>query len=373
MAGRFCFTSAFLLLFMLQLSASSLSKVVVQTDEPIGIFLLIDGGRYTLNFTEAQAACSFLKVTIATIAQMKEAVRHGLETCKYGWVAEKTAVVPRITSDKNCGKGNTGLVLWNTPPYSKFAVYCFNASALTDQNQTLDPSTATPQSPGSSTLPEALGPASSSAAPTSRSSTQSPPAVGNTSIPQPTEQAPSATASVTKATDLSSSSSPVKHLSSHIPASPHRLITSTPAGVTFSFPTSTQSPSLSVSSEPGLEPSVGSTRPLLDGKHSLFCSLFHWLYCHRLANRILHEKRPPKDELLISASSVSASFSSFSAQRRLGGVTNRMTSAGMPGAIRTTWRRRCGGTPTVSWTYSVKTEQQWNMMKSCTPVTSHCV
>ncbi|XP_043979939.1 lymphatic vessel endothelial hyaluronic receptor 1b isoform X2 [Gambusia affinis] len=273
MAGRFCFTSAFLLLFMLQLSASSLSKVVVQTDEPIGIFLLIDGGRYTLNFTEAQAACSFLKVTIATIAQMKEAVRHGLETCKYGWVAEKTAVVPRITSDKNCGKGNTGLVLWNTPPYSKFAVYCFNASALTDQNQTLDPSTATPQSPGSSTLPEALGPASSSAAPTSRSSTQSPPAVGNTSIPQPTEQAPSATASVTKATDLSSSSSPVKHLSSHIPASPHRLITSTPAGVTFSFPTSTQSPSLSVSSEPGLEPSVGSTRPLLDAAHISLISL----------------------------------------------------------------------------------------------------
>ncbi|XP_032401761.1 lymphatic vessel endothelial hyaluronic receptor 1b [Xiphophorus hellerii] len=273
MAGRFCFTSVFMLLFMLQLSASSLSKVVVQTDKPIGIFLLIDGGRYTLNFTEAQVACSFLKVTIATIAQMEEAVRHGLETCKFGWVAEKTAVVPRITSDNNCGKGNTGLVLWNTPPDRKFAVYCFNASALTDQNQTLDPSTATPQSPSSSTLPEALGPASSSAAPTSRSSTQTPPAAGKTSTPQPTEQAPSATASVTKTTDLSSSSSPVKHPSSHIPGSSHHLITSTPAGVTFSFPTSTQSPSSSVSSEPELEPSVGSTRPLLDAAHISLISL----------------------------------------------------------------------------------------------------
>uniref|UniRef100_A0A3B5PX01 Link domain-containing protein n=1 Tax=Xiphophorus maculatus TaxID=8083 RepID=A0A3B5PX01_XIPMA len=58
------------------------NKLVVQTDKPIGIFLLIDGGSYTLNFTEAQVACSFLKVTIATIAQMEEAVRHGLETCK---------------------------------------------------------------------------------------------------------------------------------------------------------------------------------------------------------------------------------------------------------------------------------------------------
>uniref|UniRef100_A0A3B3WLC0 Link domain-containing protein n=2 Tax=Poecilia mexicana TaxID=48701 RepID=A0A3B3WLC0_9TELE len=283
MAGRFCFTSVFLLLFMLQLSASSLSKVVVQTDKPTGIFLLIDGGDYTLNFTDAQAACSLLNVTIATIAQLEEAVRHGLETCKYGWVAEKTAVIPRIKSDNNCGKGNKGLVQWKVPPDRKFAVYCFNASGsnrpgptrptLTDQNQTLDPSTASPQSPSSSTLPEALGPASSSAAPTSRSSTQTLPAVGKASTPQPTEQAPSAAASVTKTTDLSSSSSPLKHLSSHIPVSPHRLITSTPAGVTFSFPTSTQSPSSSVSSEPGLEPSVGSTRPLLDAAHISLISL----------------------------------------------------------------------------------------------------
>ncbi|XP_017160617.1 lymphatic vessel endothelial hyaluronic receptor 1b [Poecilia reticulata] len=248
-------------------------SVVVQTDKPTGIFLLIDGGDYTLNLTEAQAACSLLKVTIATLAQLEEAVRHGLETCKYGWVAEKTAVIPRIKSDNNCGKGNKGLVQWKVPPDRKFAVYCFNASALTDQNQTVDPSTASPQSPSSSTLPEALGPASSSAAPPSRSSTQTPPAVGKTSTPQSTEQAPSATASVTKTTDLSSSSSPVKHLSSHIPVSPHRLITSTPAGVTFSFPTSTQSPSSSVSSEPGLEPSVGSTRPLLDAAHISLISL----------------------------------------------------------------------------------------------------
>uniref|UniRef100_A0A3B3VU24 Link domain-containing protein n=1 Tax=Poecilia latipinna TaxID=48699 RepID=A0A3B3VU24_9TELE len=290
-----------LFLTFLQFFCSQLQNILPFSSVTFRIFLLIDGGDYTLNFTDAQAACSLLKVTIATIAQLEEAVRHGLETCKYGWVAEKTAVIPRIKSDNNCGKGNKGLVQWKAPPDRKFAVYCFNASGtnrpvLTDQNQTLDPSTASPQSPSSSTLPEALGPASSSAAPTSRSSTQTLPAVGKTSTPQPTELAPSAAASVTKTTDLSSSSSPLKHLSSHIPVSPHRLIASTPAGVTFSFPTSTQSPSSSVSSEPELEPSVGSTRPLLDGKHSLFCSQFYWVYCHSLANFILHENRTKKGE-----------------------------------------------------------------------------
>uniref|UniRef100_A0A096LTQ3 Link domain-containing protein n=1 Tax=Poecilia formosa TaxID=48698 RepID=A0A096LTQ3_POEFO len=237
---------------MLQLSASSLSKVVVQTDKPTGIFLLIDGGDYTLNFTDAQAACSLLKVTIATIAQLEEAVRHGLETCKYGWVAEKTAVIPRIKSDNNCGKGNKGLVQWKAPPDRKFAVYCFNASG--------------------------------------------------SNRPGPTRPT-----SVTKTTDLSSSSSPLKHLSSHIPVSPHRLITSTPAGVTFSFPTSTQSPSSSVSSEPELEPSVGSTRPLLDAHISLIslsivllllsATTAWWCYKSKHRNVIRWYVRHHKDDI----------------------------------------------------------------------------
>ncbi|KAM4734543.1 lymphatic vessel endothelial hyaluronic receptor 1b [Anableps anableps] len=102
---------------------------MVQTNKSTGIFMLIDGGHYTFNFTEARAACLFLNVTIATKAQMEEAVQHGLETCKFGWVAEKTAVIPRIKSDNNCGKGKTGLVLWNASADRKFAVFCFNASA----------------------------------------------------------------------------------------------------------------------------------------------------------------------------------------------------------------------------------------------------
>uniref|UniRef100_A0A3Q4B2R4 Link domain-containing protein n=1 Tax=Mola mola TaxID=94237 RepID=A0A3Q4B2R4_MOLML len=54
-----------------------------QSDRVAGVFLLIDGGKYTLNFTAARAACRIINATIATRAQMERAVQHGLETCKY--------------------------------------------------------------------------------------------------------------------------------------------------------------------------------------------------------------------------------------------------------------------------------------------------
>uniref|UniRef100_A0A3P9KEQ7 Link domain-containing protein n=1 Tax=Oryzias latipes TaxID=8090 RepID=A0A3P9KEQ7_ORYLA len=47
-----------------------------------GVFLLIEGGTYTLNFTAARDTCLSLNVTMATKAQMEWAIQHGLETCK---------------------------------------------------------------------------------------------------------------------------------------------------------------------------------------------------------------------------------------------------------------------------------------------------
>lgn len=49
---------------------------------------------------------------------------------RYGWIAEMIAVVPRLKSDKLCGKGNTGVVSWNAPSHRKFAVFCFNSSGI---------------------------------------------------------------------------------------------------------------------------------------------------------------------------------------------------------------------------------------------------
>lgn len=47
-----------------------------------GVFLIIDGEKYTYNFTAATAACQALGVAMANLAQMERALQHGLETCK---------------------------------------------------------------------------------------------------------------------------------------------------------------------------------------------------------------------------------------------------------------------------------------------------
>eukprot|EP00064_Thunnus_orientalis_P002924 superscaffoldBa00000229_g2932 len=75
--------------------------------------MLIEGGKYTFNFTAAKAACLSLNVTIATRTQIERAVQRGLEMCKFGWIDGQVAVIPRITADKNCGKGKTGVVPWS--------------------------------------------------------------------------------------------------------------------------------------------------------------------------------------------------------------------------------------------------------------------
>ncbi|KAF7656058.1 hypothetical protein LDENG_00046800, partial [Lucifuga dentata] len=47
---------------------------------------------------------------------------------RFGWIGGRTAVVPRIKSDQNCGRGGTGLVTWNANADRKFAAFCFNAA-----------------------------------------------------------------------------------------------------------------------------------------------------------------------------------------------------------------------------------------------------
>ncbi|XP_038142834.1 lymphatic vessel endothelial hyaluronic acid receptor 1-like isoform X1 [Cyprinodon tularosa] len=273
MASQSCFMSMFLGFFtaMVHLSASSLSKVPVQSDKPMGIFLLGDGEKYTLNFTEATAACLLLNVTIATEAQMQEAVQHGLETCKYGWVAEMKAVIPRIKPDPKCGAGKSGMVVWQAALSKKFMVYCFNTSAITDQNQTLKPSTASPQPPRSSTSLEAMIQTSAYSASTYRSTTRLPPIVDN-----PTKQTPSASDPFTETTDQPSSSlssSSVKHLSPYVPLSPNRLSTPIPPRVTFAVLTCSPSSSPAVSSELSLQPSVSPASLQLSAAHIVLISL----------------------------------------------------------------------------------------------------
>ncbi|KAM6926616.1 lymphatic vessel endothelial hyaluronic receptor 1b [Lycodopsis pacificus] len=251
----------------LQASDSDPIKVP-QSPRAAGVFLLIEGGEYTFNFTAARAACLILDVAVASRAQMERAVRRGLETCKFGWIAEQIAAVPRLTSDKKCGNGKTGVVTWAARADRRFGVFCFNAS-----EETPNGSTACPQS---STLPTPLTALSQTSTP-SGPSTKSPPSRKpfTTKAPEQTsfilliKRTHSTRTSSTSPTLKPSSTSPTLKPSSthipatHIPASPSQFIKSKPAVVSFVFPASVHASSFSPSSESVTpQPASSARRPL---------------------------------------------------------------------------------------------------------------
>ncbi|KAM4596195.1 LOW QUALITY PROTEIN: lymphatic vessel endothelial hyaluronic acid receptor 1a [Fundulus diaphanus] len=84
--------------------------------------------QYAFNASEARKICQSLGLSIASKAQVKEALSRGLETCRYGWTDEQIAVIPRIHALFNCGKNQTGLVAWRASVTYRFDVFCFNES-----------------------------------------------------------------------------------------------------------------------------------------------------------------------------------------------------------------------------------------------------
>ncbi|XP_041839573.1 lymphatic vessel endothelial hyaluronic acid receptor 1a [Melanotaenia boesemani] len=84
--------------------------------------------QYAFNASEARTLCQSLGLNIASKAQVEEALRRGLETCRFGWIDEHFAVIPRIHALANCGNNQIGLVSWRTPVTKKFDVFCFNES-----------------------------------------------------------------------------------------------------------------------------------------------------------------------------------------------------------------------------------------------------
>ncbi|NWH79587.1 LYVE1 protein, partial [Piaya cayana] len=94
-----------------------------------------------VNFSEASNACNQLNLQLASKAQVEKALKHGFETCSYGWVKDGLVVIPRITSNNKCGKGNVGLVPWHAEPFKTFKVYCFNSSDVQINSCKPDPTT----------------------------------------------------------------------------------------------------------------------------------------------------------------------------------------------------------------------------------------
>ncbi|XP_068598038.1 lymphatic vessel endothelial hyaluronic acid receptor 1a [Brachionichthys hirsutus] len=88
---------------------------------------------YAFNASEARTLCWSLGVSMASKAQVKDALDRGLETCRFGWVDEHFAVIPRRTALSTCGQNKTGLVTWRAAVTQKFDVFCFNESDAATQ------------------------------------------------------------------------------------------------------------------------------------------------------------------------------------------------------------------------------------------------
>ncbi|XP_078139163.1 lymphatic vessel endothelial hyaluronic receptor 1b [Centroberyx gerrardi] len=226
---------------------SSQIKAVPKSGRTAGVFIIPKGGDYIFNLTEARAACLFLNVTIATKAQMEKALQHGLQTCRYGWIDEQIAVIPRLTADPKCGKNKTALVPWNANVDRKFGAFCFNAADLEKTPKTAagDPgtsksSTALTRAPSSVSSPVRSKPN----APSSRKST--------TKAPKPAPRTPAFTLLVksTHSTRLSSTFPPLKSTSSTPPPPPppSHSVTSSTSAAHFTSSASVHASASSVSS-----------------------------------------------------------------------------------------------------------------------------
>lgn len=62
---------------------------------------------------------------IANLAEVKTANQNGFQTCRFGWIEERIAVIPRIERNEKCGQNISGVSVWRADISKKFDVYCF--------------------------------------------------------------------------------------------------------------------------------------------------------------------------------------------------------------------------------------------------------
>ncbi|XP_041929788.1 lymphatic vessel endothelial hyaluronic acid receptor 1a isoform X2 [Alosa sapidissima] len=92
----------------------------------------VHGGQpqYSFNASVARDVCLQMGVAMATKDQVDQALHHGLQTCRFGWVDEQVAVIPRLQASTLCGQNRTGLVLWRASVNLLFDVFCFNQTEV---------------------------------------------------------------------------------------------------------------------------------------------------------------------------------------------------------------------------------------------------
>ncbi|XP_051513208.1 lymphatic vessel endothelial hyaluronic acid receptor 1-like [Myxocyprinus asiaticus] len=102
-----------------------------------GVFLVeTKTNLYSFNATTATEACKAMHMRIATKAEVETANKNGLQTCRFGWVEEQIAVIPRTEKSEKCGKNSLGVSVWRADISKLFDVYCFKSEGPDAQFET---------------------------------------------------------------------------------------------------------------------------------------------------------------------------------------------------------------------------------------------
>ncbi|XP_027017204.2 lymphatic vessel endothelial hyaluronic receptor 1b isoform X2 [Tachysurus fulvidraco] len=117
MRCRVCPALCTFLSLVLCTASLDLSQIQVYPKDGISeVFIVqLKSQKYKFNATTAIDVCTSLGVSIATRAQVESAQRSGLQTCRYGWVKEKVAVIPRTEKNPKCGQSQTEATTFTTP------------------------------------------------------------------------------------------------------------------------------------------------------------------------------------------------------------------------------------------------------------------
>ncbi|XP_056621970.1 lymphatic vessel endothelial hyaluronic receptor 1b isoform X2 [Triplophysa dalaica] len=114
------------------------SEIQVPKDDGISGVVLVQtkDKKYSFNATTAKEACNAIKMRIASKAEVETANKHGLQTCRFGWIEEQVAVIPRIDRNPNCGKNSTGISVWRADISRTFDVYCIKPAGPDEHFET---------------------------------------------------------------------------------------------------------------------------------------------------------------------------------------------------------------------------------------------
>ncbi|KAL6479015.1 hypothetical protein MHYP_G00124480 [Metynnis hypsauchen] len=129
-------------------------QVYPETGGISGVFMaMLNNKKYSFNATAASEVCTSLGVRIATRAEVEMAQSKGLQTCRFGWVKEQIAVIPRVEGNEKCGQKKVGVIPWAASTSTLFEVFCFSATGQSEATTLTTPRITTPV--GSSPQPKA--------------------------------------------------------------------------------------------------------------------------------------------------------------------------------------------------------------------------